>query len=283
VVVPVYNGEGTIAECLDSLLALEYPEERVELLVVDNGSRDGTAGVLRPYGDRIKRLEESTRGPAAARNAGLRAAEGDVVAFTDADCRVERDWLRAIVAPLEDARVGIVGGTIRALPPANDVEQFGEVIHDHHKAIEVWTPPEAISMNWASRRAVLRKLGGFDERFRRCEDVDLSYRVVQAGYTLAFAPAAVVYHRNEAHLAGLFREGFAHGFHGVHALKHHDEFVRGFGHSRVDRQAYVRIGERMLDWARGRDRARARCEAVFNSGKKAGKLIGSLRFGHLDI
>lgn len=281
--VPVLDGEQTIGDCLDSLLQLRYPAERVELLVVDNGSRDGTAGVLREYGDRIVWLEESTRGPGAARNAGLRSAGGDVVAFTDADCTVDPDWLTALVAPLEDPRAGISGGTIRALPPANEVERFGEIIHDHRKAIEVFEPPYAITMNWGSRRAVLKELGGFDERFRRCEDVDLSYRMTEAGYTLVFAPAAVVYHRNEDRLAGLFREGFAHGFHGVLALKHHEDFVRPFGHSRLDGQGYIRIGARMLDWARGRDRSTSGCDAVFNTGKKAGKLLGSMRFGHLDI
>ena len=281
--VPVLDGEQTIGECIDSLLELRCPAERVELLVVDNGSRDGTAGVLRRYGERIARLEESTRGPGAARNAGLRASGGDVVAFTDADCRVDPDWLTAVVAPLAAPRVGIAGGTIRALPPANEVERFGEVIHDHRQAIEVFEPPYAITMNWASRRAVLEQLGGFDERFRRCEDVDLSYRMTQAGYTIVFAPGALVYHRNEAHLAGLFREGFAHGFHGVHALKHHEDFVRPFGHSRLDRQGYIRIGARVLDWARGRDRSTSGCDAVFNTGKKAGKLLGSMRFVHLDI
>jgi glycosyltransferase involved in cell wall biosynthesis len=283
VVVPVYNGADTIGACLDSLLGLSYPRDRLELLVVDNRSRDGTANVLRRYGDRIARLEESTRGPAAARNAGLRAARGDVVAFTDADCTVDPDWLGSIVAPLEDAGVGIAGGTIRASPPAGNVERFGEVIHDHRQAIEVFEPPYAITMNWASRRSVLQELGGFDERFRRGEDVDLSYRMVQAGYTLAFAPDAVVYHHNEENLAGLFREGFAHGLHGVHVLKRHDEFVRAFGHTRVDRAGYVAIGASVLDWARGKDRARASCEAAFNSGKKAGKLLGSMRFGHLDV
>ena len=103
--------------------------------------------------------------------------------------------------------MGIAGGTIRAVPPAGDVERFGEVIHDHRRAIEVFEPPYAITMNWASRRSVLEELGGFDERFRRCEDVDLSYRMIQAGYRLAFAPAAVIYHHNEENLAGLFREG----------------------------------------------------------------------------
>jgi glycosyltransferase involved in cell wall biosynthesis len=283
VVIPVYNGEKTIAACLDSLLALRYPEERVELLVVDNGSRDGTVSVLRRYGERIVRLDEATRGPGAARNAGLRRAGGDVVAFTDADCQVDPDWLTAVVAPLQAAEVGIAGGTIRALTPANDVERFGEVIHDHRQAIEVFEPPYAITMNWASRRVVLQELGGFDERFRRCEDVDLAYRMTKAGYTLAFAPTAVVYHHNEDRLAGLFRKGFAHGFHGVLALKRHEEFVRAFGHSRVDGQGYIAIGARILDWARGADQGMSRCDAVFNSGKKAGKLLGSLRFGHLDI
>jgi mycofactocin glycosyltransferase len=283
VIVPVYNGEATIAECLDSLLELRYPDDLLELLVVDNGSRDGTAAVLRGYGGRIVRLDESTRGPAAARNAGLRAARGEVVAFTDADCRVDPDWLTAIVAPLADWSTGIAGGTIRAMPPVGDVERFGEVIHDHRRAIEVYEPPYAITMNWASRRAVLQELGGFDERFRRGEDVDLSYRMIQAGYTLVFTPAAVVYHHNEDRLAGLFREGFAHGFHGVLALKHHEEFVGAFGHTRVDRRGYTAIGASVLDWVRGRDRNRSRCDAVFNSGKKAGKLLGSVRFGHLDI
>jgi GT2 family glycosyltransferase len=250
---------------------------------VDNASRDGTAALLRRYGGRIVMLEETTRGPGAARNAGLRAAGGEVVAFTDADCRVAPDWLSALVPPLDDPQVGIAGGTIRSVPPANDVEKFGDVIHDHRQAIEVYEPPYAITMNWASRRLVLQELGGFDERFRRSEDVDLSYRMIQAGYALAFAPAAVVYHHNETSLAGLFREGFAHGFHAVQTLKRHERFVRAHGHTRLNRQSYIAIGTRLLDWARGRDPARSRCDAVFNSGKKAGKLFGSVRFRHLDI
>jgi GT2 family glycosyltransferase len=282
-VVPVLDGERTIADCIDSLLCLRYPAERVELVVVDNGSRDATAAVLARYGERIVRLGEATRGPGAARNAGVRSAGGEVVAFTDADCRVDPDWLEAIVAPLEDPRVGIVGGTIRAFPPAGEIERFGEAIHDHGKAISDFEPPYAISMNWASRRTVLQELGGFDARFRRCEDVDLSYRMIQAGYTLAFAPAAVVFHRNEGRLAELFREGFAHGFHGVLARKHHEAYLSGLGHPRVDRRAYLEIGARMIDWARGRERARSRCDIVFNSGKRLGKLLGSMRFGHLDI
>jgi GT2 family glycosyltransferase len=280
VVVAVRNAERTIEDCVESLLALRHP---AELIVVDNGSSDGTRAALCRFGDAIAVLEERRRGAAAARNAGIERATGEVVAFTDADCVVEPDWLEHLVTPLSDPRVGIAGGTIRARRPANGVERFGEEIHDHRKAIEVFRPPYAITMSWASRRAVLRELGGFDERFRRCQDVDLSYRAIQAGYELAFAPEAVVYHRNEDSLPGLFREGFVHGFHGVRARKRHERFLSGQGHARVNARSYAAIGRRLADWARGRDAPVAACDAVFNSGKKAGKLLGSLRFGHLDL
>jgi cellulose synthase/poly-beta-1,6-N-acetylglucosamine synthase-like glycosyltransferase len=283
VIVPVRNGERTIDDCLRSLLELRYPADRLELRVVDNGSRDGTVEALRAYGDRIVLVHERRRGRSAARNAGLRGASGEVVAFTDADCAVDPDWLSLLVQPLREPGVGIAGGAILALPAANDIERFGEAIHDHRMAIEVYRPPYAITMSWASRREVLRELGGFDQRFRRGEDVDLSYRIVQAGYELAFVPEAVVRHHNEDSLPGLFREGFAHGFHGVRARKRHEDFLRQFGHGRVNRRAYADIGSRLRDWAHGRDRARSSCEAVFNSGKKAGQLLGSVRFRHLDL
>lgn len=283
VVVAVRDGAATIDDCVRSLLDLRYPADRLELLVVDNGSRDGTVAALRPYGDRIALLHETRRGAAAARNAGVRAATGDVVAFTDADCVVDRDWLARLVAPLDDPRVAIAGGTILARSPTNEVERFGEEIHDHRKAIEVYRPPYAITMSWASRREVLRELGGFDERFRRCQDVDLSYRAVQAGYELVFVADAVVHHRNERDLPGLFREGFVHGFHGVRARKRHEDFLRRYAHGRVNGRAYADVGRRAWDWARGRDVPRSRCEAVFNGAKKAGKVAGSLRFRHVDL
>ena len=154
---------------------------------------------------------------------------------------------------------------ILARPPANYVERFGEAIHDHRTAIEVYRPPYAITMSWASRRALLTELGGFDNRFLRGQDTDLAYRIVQAGYRLAFAADAVVYHRNESTLRGLFTEGFVHGFHGVRVRKRHDAFLRELGHGRVHLRGYSAI------WS-GARRARdpdARCDAVFNAGGHA--------------
>jgi glycosyltransferase involved in cell wall biosynthesis len=283
VIVPTYNAAATIDECVRSLFELRYPSPKLEVVVVDNGSRDGTAAAVSRYGQRILLLLERKRGAAAARNAGLARARGEVVAFTDADSTVHPEWLRHIVTPLQDPGVGIAGGSILAGPGANEIERFGERIHDHRRAIEEQRPPYAVTGNWASRRDLLCDLGGFDERFRRGQDVDLSFRTIQAGYRLAFVAEALVYHRNESTLAGLFREGFVHGFHGVHARRRHKAFLRQYGHGRGGRPHYSDIAARLLDWARGRDAARSRCDAVFNSGKKAGRLFGSLRFGYLDL
>jgi GT2 family glycosyltransferase len=283
VVVAAYNAEATIDECVVSLLGLHYPAKRFEIRVVDNASSDGTARLLRAYGERIVVQTERRRGASAARNAGISATTADVVAFTDADCVAAPGWLSALVAPLEDAGVGVAGGRILARDPANPVARFGEVVHDHRAAIEKYVPAYAISGNWASRRSLLRKLGGFDERFVRTQDVDLSYRTVQAGYRLAYAPEAVVYHRNESSLSGLFREGWTHGFHGVRARKRHAAFLAAHGHAQVNLRGYSELAAGALRWVRGRDEEPERCLTVFNAGKKAGKLAGSLRFGHLDL
>src|SRR5262245_13454924 len=97
VIVAVYNGASTIEACVASLLALHYPRPDHEIIVVDNGSTDGTAAVLASFGDRVRVLTEPTRGASAARNRGIRHARGRVIAFTDADCTVEPGWLAALV------------------------------------------------------------------------------------------------------------------------------------------------------------------------------------------
>ena len=268
VVVPVYNGEATIGDCVESIFALAFPRDDLELLLIDNASSDRTPAIIDRYRDRAVILHEIKRGPAAARNRGLLHATGDIVAFTDADCVVDRDWLIRLIAPLSDPVVGIVGGTILARTPCNAVEEFGERIHDHRMAIECYSPPYAITMNWASRRSVLEEVGPFDEDLLRCEDCDLAYRVVAAGDRIVHEPAAVVYHRNERSLVGLITEGYAHGYHSIRLLKKHEEFVRTFVTSSPPRN-----GRATAEWSANH----ALYWRVFNFGKAAGKMIGSIR------
>jgi O-antigen biosynthesis protein len=283
VVVAVYNGAETLDQCIQSLRVLEYPGPEPELIVVDNGSRDGTLALLDRHRDRVTVAHERRRGAAAARNTGVRQASGEVVAFTDADCVVDSAWLRHLVQPLRDPRVGIAGGTILSAEPRTTVTLFGERIHDHHKAIQVYRPHYAITMSWASRREVLQRLGGFDESFLRAQDVDLAYRIQQTGLTLSFVPEAIVYHRNERTLRGLFHEGFVHGMYGVLIHKTHQAFVAAHGYRRFRARRYSTLLSQCARAVRGRRTGAEACECVFLLGKRFGALAGSFRFRHVDV
>jgi len=283
VVVPVYNREDSIRECVDSLLAMDYPADMVEIIVVDNGSTDATRRLLAGYGSSIRAENEPLRGAGPARNRGVEAASGEVIAFTDSDCTVDRRWLRQLVPPLAKQGVGIVGGRIRSRRPCTNVERFGEYIHDHQKAIEVFKPPYVITMNWACRRETLREVGPFDSRLTRGQDVDLSFRFLQAGYELHYQSDALIYHQNEGSFGGLFGEGLQHGFWAVLNLKIHREYVAQFGHRRLDWRGYSRLFRSLREALNGSGNQVPLCDFVFNSGKKLGKLAGSARFLYLDL
>jgi GT2 family glycosyltransferase len=179
--------------------------------------------------------------------------------------------------------VGIAGGKILARPGGNSIEAFGEEIHDHEKALTVYDPPYAITMNWASRLSLLRTLNLFDENFIRCEDVDLSQRILASGYQFAFCAEAICYHHNESSLKGLFREGFAHGFYSVQVLKKHRKLTQRLQRKQIQIAAYVKILKSFKDYLVGHDRERSICYFAFNLGKKLGKICGSMRFGYVEL
>ncbi len=104
VVVPTYNHAATIPLCIDALLAQDFPRDQYEVIFVDDGSADGTAGVVAGYAardPRIRYVHQVNRGPAAARNRGAQEARGSILVFTDDDCVAEPTWLSEMVKPLE--------------------------------------------------------------------------------------------------------------------------------------------------------------------------------------
>jgi glycosyltransferase involved in cell wall biosynthesis len=274
IVVPAHNAEATIASCVTSLLELDYPRDDYEIIVVDNGSGDQTAGILQSFGEAIRVVEQARPGPAAARNAGIEAARGELIALTDADCRVDRGWLRELLPPLADPEVGIVGGRVRALPPLNRVSRFGEVIHDHQRAIERLIPPYVATANWGSRRQLLVEQGLFDPSLLRGSDAELALRIGRRGYRLVYQEGAIVYHPHQATLWGLFSEGRAHG-RGSAMIKqtgrHNGIYTRRrrFGFAR-------RILRNSAQALRGPERFTALCQVIFDLGKVTGRMAETL-------
>ena len=211
VVIPAHNAAATLAEQLEALATQQY-EGVWEVVVVDNGSTDGTAELARHYRRRFEALtviESARRGHAAPRNAGARAARGQLLAFCDADDVVAPGWLRAMA---DAARLyDLVGGWLDARP-LND-----EPTRSWHQpwsrdGLRSWLLPYAVSANLAIWADVLRDLGGWSADYEAgAEDVELSWRAQLAGYRIGFAPDAVVYYRYRSGLWQTARQAYAIG------------------------------------------------------------------------
>ncbi|MBX3024459.1 glycosyltransferase [bacterium] len=194
VVVCAYNAEGTIQPCLESLRALRYPD--VEVIVVDDGSSDATAAIARQH-PWARLISQPNRGLSAARNAGIAAATGALIAFTDADCVVDPDWLTYLAWSFTNPDAAAVGGP--NLPPPQAARTAACVAAapggPTHVLLDDETAEHIPGCNMAFRREALAAIGGFDPLFRAAgDDVDVCWRLQDAGLRIGFSPAAMVWH-----------------------------------------------------------------------------------------
>ena len=202
IVVPAYNAEAHIRECLDSLLVLDYPKDRLEILIVDNGSTDQTLSIIKTYP--VGWLIEEKRGAAAARNAALRLARGEIIAFTDADCVVDVNWAKEIALTFQDPQVDAAMGFSEGLN-----ENFWACLEQRNFE-EFWYSKgsngytlrrSGIDTRIASiRKKVLETCGYFDSNVLACEDLELSTRLNRGKYRIALNDRIKVRHRNRTDL-----------------------------------------------------------------------------------
>jgi GT2 family glycosyltransferase len=194
VIVPVRDGARFLTESLPPLLAA-LPAG-ASLLVVDDGSKDGSAEVARALGAPVLGVETS-RGPAAARNRGAAEAAGDIFVFLDADVRVHDDTLERLTAPLQDLAVGASFGSYDDRPRARSLISLYKNLAHHF--VHQRSSEEAATF-WAGcgavRRTAFEAVGGFDERYLRpsIEDVELGYRLRAAGQRIRLVREAQVTH-----------------------------------------------------------------------------------------
>lgn len=219
VVVPAHNGADSIRRCLEPLLAQTYPPRRFEIIVVDDGSTDDVADVARAalaggsVAFQVLRKEKNS-GPASARNAGIHAARGDLIAFIDADCVAEPDWLLEMVRALEESGAAGVGGPIIEAPSRNWVANYLDSGGFYRHRVRRGEVDYLLTINVAFRRSALEDIGWFAEHDGVfAEDADLSFRLRQRGHWLLLGRAGSVTHCGTpttiSRLAlGLFRYGY---------------------------------------------------------------------------
>lgn len=218
IVIPTYNRPDRLDSCLRAVAELRYDPERLEVLVVDDGTEqiDRVRAVLDDHGGRLRveLLEQTHRGPAAARNLGASRATGRFLAFTDDDCRVDPGWLRALEVHLESTPRGIVGGrTVNALVDNVCAEASQALVSYLYGYYERRGNPFIASNNIALARDLFGRLGGFDERFPLAggEDREFCDRAARSGCDLILVRDAVVNHHHALSFASFVRQHVHYG------------------------------------------------------------------------
>jgi len=210
VIVCTYNGGSTLRETFRRLQRLNYPD--FEVIVVDDGSTDGGADEAEAYGYRLIRTQNA--GLSSARNTGLHAANGEIVAYLDDDAYPDADWLKYLALTfLRGDYVGVGGPNI---PPLGDGWIADCVTNSPGGPIHVLlTDREAEHIpgcNMAFRKWALLAIGGFDNRFRTAgDDVDICWNLQQAGWKLGFSPAAVVWHHRRNSIRRYWKQQKGYG------------------------------------------------------------------------
>jgi len=244
IVVPTRDRPGRLATCLASLAALNYPGDRFEVIVVDDGSRGSLACIVDEFRDRLDLtlLEQANAGPAAARNTGVRQSRGSHLAFTDDDCAPETSWLRAFATRFAAAPSHMVGGrTLNALPdmPYSAASQsIIDVVYAHYNA-DPDRPRFFASNNVAVPKALLLAAGGFDPAFHTAEDRELCHRWLSSGYGMSFEPDALVHHAHLLTLGSFSRQHFAYG-RGAYQF-HHLRAARESGRIQLEHGFYAKL------------------------------------------
>ncbi|MHB1305663.1 MAG: glycosyltransferase family 2 protein [Limisphaerales bacterium] len=232
VVVAAFDASRTLAACLDSLQRLNYPA--YEVILVDDGSTDETPRIAAAF-PTVRLVRHATNlGLSVARNTGITHSRGEIIAFTDADCRADEDWLRFAVADLTAGRFSGIGG--HNLLPADDSLVAAAVMISPggpaHVMLTDRVAEHIPGCNMLFWRWALEEIGGFDPAFRLAgDDVDVCWRLQQRGGRLGFSPAGFVWHYRRSSVRDYLRQ--QHGYGEAEALleRKHPEYFNRLGGS----------------------------------------------------
>jgi GT2 family glycosyltransferase len=232
VVVATYNGARTLDACLESLRGLNYPD--LEIIVVDDGSTDNTDEIIRKYPDFHSFRHEKNLGLSVARNTGISAATGEIVAFTDSDCRADSEWLRYLISDLATSEFAGMGGP-NLLPPEDSPIAAAVMASPGGPAHVMLTDRQAEHIpgcNMAFYKWALEEIGGFDPIFHAAgDDVDVCWRVQQAGHKIGFSPAAFVWHYRRSTVRDYLKQQHGYGEAEALLVRKHPEYFNLLGGS----------------------------------------------------
>lgn len=225
VVVCSYNGGSTLRACLESMRKLNYSD--YEVILIDDGSTDNTQAIARDFPE-IHNFKQENKGLSVARNKGIELSTGEIIAYTDSDCMVDPDWLYYLVQELLEGKYVAVGGPNISPPAAHHIQAavIAAPGGPSHVLINDTDAEHIPGCNMAFWKSGLVEIGGFDKAFRRAgDDVDICWRLLQAGFYIGYCPGAVVLHYRRFSVRAFFLQ--QHGYGEAEALlryKHFEHF-----------------------------------------------------------
>jgi mycofactocin system glycosyltransferase len=216
VIIPTRDRGKDIRECLESVFFQDYPDDRIEVIVVDDGSKDGTLSLLSGYPCVVVSQKES-HGQSYCRNCGASVAHGEILAFLDSDCVASRSWLRELTAPFQWEEVAAVGGFVDGyfddLPLDRYERSFSSLNMGKHILVgkddgsTIYVP----TCNLLVRRSAFMEAGGVRESMRVGEDVDLCWRIREKGGRLLYMPCGAVRHKHRSVLRRMLKRRAQYG------------------------------------------------------------------------
>ena len=215
IIVPTFNRLAQLAQCLHSLSRLDYPPDRFEVIIVNDGG-ESPAGVIAvaSAGRNVTLIGQANAGPAAARNLAIARASGEYCAFTDDDCVVSEGWLRELAIRCREMPGRAIGGsTVNALTD-NRYASASQCLSGFVYSFYNRDPGRACffaSNNLAFPTEALRRCGGFDRSMRTSEDRELCDRWLADGRGMAYAAGAIVFHAHQMTLGGFCHQHFGYG------------------------------------------------------------------------
>ena len=236
IIIPTFNRPLPLTHCLQCLERLDYPQDRFEVIVVDDGSESPAEAVVSSFSNRldITLITQPHSGPAIARNKGAAHAKGEFLAFTDDDCAPAPEWLKTLVQRFNGTPDNMIGGrTLNALlqnPYSTASDLLIRYLYAYYNA----NPDQArffASNNLTLSKVGFHQIGGFDMVFPRAgaEDREFCERWLRHGFRMAYAPEVLIYHAHRLTLRSFFRQQFNYGrgafhFHQLRARRRLDHF-----------------------------------------------------------
>ncbi|HEX8677973.1 MAG TPA: glycosyltransferase, partial [Segetibacter sp.] len=229
VIVCSYNGSATIKDTLDGLIKLPYPN--FEVIVVNDGSRDNLVEIVKQYP--VKLISTSNSGLSCARNTGMYHAKGEILAYIDDDAYPEEHWLHYLAYAYTNAPHAAIGGP--NIVPEEDGPIATCVANAPGGPVHVLITDEIAEhvpgCNLSVRKKVLMEIGGFDPVYRTAgDDVDVCWRIQEAGYTIGFHPSALVWHHRRNSLKAYWKQQQGYGKAEALLECKWPEKYNGFGH-----------------------------------------------------